>query len=415
MVQKQIADAPTPIGTFRPDLPRWCGTIIDRSLAKQPADRFQSAEEFRAALSSAVIPQTLGDLPTLSTPPPPGLSLDPDLTMPHGTPTPLRTSVPAPTPGSQPTIPMAAKSSDAVPIASLPTPTNPRGPERTTTVVMGRRHLAALGALVMIVAVGVAVLAFVALRSVSTRQSTPTTTPPVEAPLPAQPPAPVSGPPASPAGSPAAGDKPPTASPTTAMDATTATPPGAIPPVNKSVATVGAVPSASPVKQDTRKPTTPGPVVADPPPGGRGLVETKPTPPVTPTPPAKPPLLPVTFNQVRVLVSEGGRTRERDGAVSLQLGDRSLVVLAGSAGTPLVSVPYSSLSSVFFSRSKEPKWRDASGKEVKRDLGLGWFRGDRNWIILLTSGEPVIMRVEDSAVTTLQTALKERTGLTIQR
>jgi hypothetical protein len=101
--------------------------------------------------------------------------------------------------------------------------------------------------------------------------------------------------------------------------------------------------------------------------------------------------------------------------VSLQLGDRSLVVLAGSAGTPLVSVPYSSLSSVFFSRSKEPKWRDASGKEVKRDLGLGWFRGDRNWIILLTSGEPVIMRVEDSAVTTLQTALKERTGLTIQR
>ena len=50
MVQMQISEAPTPIATFRPDLPDWCTAIIDRALAKSPSDRFQSAEEFRARI-----------------------------------------------------------------------------------------------------------------------------------------------------------------------------------------------------------------------------------------------------------------------------------------------------------------------------------------------------------------------------
>ena len=46
---------------------------------------------------------------------------------------------------------------------------------------------------------------------------------------------------------------------------------------------------------------------------------------------------------------------------------------------------------------------------------MGFLRGDRNWIILLTSGEPVIMRIEDSAMKTVLPALQERTGQKIQR
>ena len=72
MVQMQISEPPTPIATFRPDLPAWCIAIVDRALAKSPADRYQSAEEFRAALLAAVKPQTLGEMPTLATPTPPG-------------------------------------------------------------------------------------------------------------------------------------------------------------------------------------------------------------------------------------------------------------------------------------------------------------------------------------------------------
>ncbi len=68
MVQKQISELPTPLSEVRPDLPDWCTAIVDRALTKNPDDRFQSAEEFRLALISSVVPQSLGELPTLATP-----------------------------------------------------------------------------------------------------------------------------------------------------------------------------------------------------------------------------------------------------------------------------------------------------------------------------------------------------------
>jgi hypothetical protein len=53
MLQRQVADAPPPVHVQRDDLPSWCGAILERALAKSPDDRFQSAEEFRAALGHA--------------------------------------------------------------------------------------------------------------------------------------------------------------------------------------------------------------------------------------------------------------------------------------------------------------------------------------------------------------------------
>ena len=76
------------------------------------------------------------------------------------------------------------------------------------------------------------------------------------------------------------------------------------------------------------------------------------------------------------------------------------------------------MNGVFYSRSRQPRWKDASGKEVesKIDLGpMGFLRGERNWIVLLTAGEPVILRIEDSALRTVLPALEERTGHKIRR
>jgi hypothetical protein len=53
MVQKQISEAPTPLSVYRSDLPEWCQRILQRALAKAPADRFQTAEEFSEALADA--------------------------------------------------------------------------------------------------------------------------------------------------------------------------------------------------------------------------------------------------------------------------------------------------------------------------------------------------------------------------
>jgi hypothetical protein len=138
-----------------------------------------------------------------------------------------------------------------------------------------------------------------------------------------------------------------------------------------------------------------------------------PPPPAAPAPPVEPPL---TFNQVRMLVAEGDRVREREG--TLQLGEGRVSIVTPGGGAPIMSLANTSLNGIFYARSKQPRWRDASGQTVesKIDLGrMGFLRGDRNWVILLTSGEPVILRIEDSALRTVLPALQERTGQKIQR
>jgi serine/threonine-protein kinase len=62
MLQRQIRDEPISLHLQRPELPDWCDQIVQRALMKSPADRFQSAEEFREALARATGPLAVADL-----------------------------------------------------------------------------------------------------------------------------------------------------------------------------------------------------------------------------------------------------------------------------------------------------------------------------------------------------------------
>jgi eukaryotic-like serine/threonine-protein kinase len=428
MVQMQISEPPTPIASFRPDLPQWCIAIVERALAKAPADRFQSAEEFRAALLVAAKPQTLGEMPTLATPTPPGLAIESDATVAQRTPTSGRVptgSMPPGTPQGQPVDTIATA---VVPQVTTTPPPTPRSTERTTTtVVLNRTHLMAMAALLVIGGVGIAILIIVALRGPSLPQQIAANTP---AGATGQPAADTSAPSSS-APTPPAASNPatPTPAPTSTSPATpgakpTATP-GAPPPVAGApppvagapapgAATAGATTAAG---RGTTPPTPTDPAAAAR--GGRAsnpkdAVASSSTTAVPATSVTSPPS--VSFNQVRVLIAEAGKAREREGV--LQLGDGNVSMLSQAGGAAILTVPNSSLSGLVYARSKQPKWRDASGKEVESriDLGpMGFLRGERNWIILLRQGEPVILRIEDAALRTVLPAISERTGLKIQR
>jgi len=124
----------------------------------------------------------------------------------------------------------------------------------------------------------------------------------------------------------------------------------------------------------------------------------------------------VTFDDVRVLVKTGDRTRELTGVLSL--GNGQLAILDKPGGTPLVSLPYSSLKGAAYSRSKQPKWKDADGKDVeaKVDIGrLGFFRSDRNWVILFSQGEPTFIRIEDGSLRTVLPAIESHAGVKVRR
>jgi serine/threonine-protein kinase len=141
MAQKQVAEAPTPLGTFRADLPPWCEAIISKALEKSPAARFQTAEEFRSAILAAVRPVTLGELPTMATPTASSLLRTADVSIPYAS-------------GPHPAPPTAVS-------GTAPTPSV----ERTgTTVVLGRGHLFALAALLVVLVLGIAALGVAVLK-----------------------------------------------------------------------------------------------------------------------------------------------------------------------------------------------------------------------------------------------------------
>jgi hypothetical protein len=212
-------------------------------------------------------------------------------------------------------------------------------------------------------------------------------TPPVEAPSAAAPaPAPpvVTGPVAATAG---VGPAKPTAS--------------SVPPPSPGTPKTAAVPATLPA---------PGPADPAAAKAGRGA---EPVPPATKAV-AVPPVL---FNDVRVLVTDAdNKGRERQAV--LQLADGRVSVVDRNGGGEIASIRYSDVLGVFYSRSKQPKWRDADGKEVESrvDLGrMGFFRGDRNWLILLTAGDPLIIRLEDSNLKAVLPAVQERTGVEVKR
>jgi len=97
---------PAPI-TLRSDLPPGLNEIIMMALAKDPANRFQSADAFRAALGSVPVSQLPASPTTAVTPPPKPSGMTTLVDTPQAprvatTPLPPRTPTPAPAPAATP-------------------------------------------------------------------------------------------------------------------------------------------------------------------------------------------------------------------------------------------------------------------------------------------------------------------------
>jgi serine/threonine-protein kinase len=427
MVQKQVNESPTPIAQFQPDLPPWCERVLSRALAKSPADRFQNADEFRAALLSAVQPQTMGELPTMATPTPPGLHVSSDATRMHTAAATLPARIVDPSSAVAVATPLAAAAPPAG-ATSQPQPTGSTRPidpvGHTTTVVLGRKHLVGIGVIAALIVVALAGVGWYALRKSSFPQQLqigavpaeeakpsteqPQTPPPADQtaaaaqPEAGQPGAAVPAPPAAP-GAPAVPAPPkPGDSPTTAAGSPKT--PGRGTPADgaQRAGARGATPAPPAVETATNAaPASPS---------------TSPSPkePAAPPPPSA--ATPVTFKDVRLLVKDGDKSKELNGV--LALGDGHVAVLDKPGGSALITLPYSALTGAAYSRSKQPKWKDTEGKEVegKADLGkLGFLRSERNWVILLSHGDPVIFRVEDSSIRAVLPAIENHTGLKVRR
>jgi serine/threonine protein kinase len=403
MVQKQISDTPTPARRHRAELPEWTLAIIDRALAKSPADRYQTAEDLRMALldpthsGAAEATRLLSSSGLMRPAKAPAPTADPNAET-------SMSAVPpraAPAPGVQQPI----EPRPTTPVAQVSGPIKPAG--TTGTATRKKPKAAALVAIVTIGALAIGITAW--RRSRASSQTTAvsadaTASAPSTAPSTAPPPADV--PPASPvqeaaappAPAPAPVPPPPAATPVdTAATAITATPP--------------ATPTGTPV---TAAPTRPARAARSTPPPPLEPAPEPAAPPVVAAPAPKEVAAPIQF-LAKILVKDNDKPRERDATVRLAEGQ---VTVTAQDRTILSALPYDAVLSVIYSKSRQPLW-DAPGGAVpiQRLEGgaFGFLKGGRHWISLRTKERFIVLRVEENQVPSVLSAIEERTGKTTVR
>jgi len=378
--QKQLYDPPTPLNEVRPDLPRWCQAALSRALEKSPHDRFQSAEEFKAALTEATRPTAIsrpmvgsiaGDATTVTVPTPIGMRRDTG-------------AEPRPATG-------ARQLAGAVDTST-----------QRTVVIPGRYFFAGTALIALLLVALLAAVVIIARRPLgiaAADQLAARLAPAVEHVVgPAAPP--------QPAPQPAA---PPPAPPQTVQPASTDPTAKSAGATQNRLPSISQPPAASKPIANTKVPAA---AVASPVATGSPSASAPATPVVAP-PPDKAALPPASFDHLKLLVLEGSRSREQDAKV--HLADGRIIIIA--VGERLVaSLPYADVLTLSTSRSRQPRWRNANGTESGADLGGGAFsflKSDRTWLAIQTHDHTYVVRAARDDIQPLAHAAAERTGLTV--
>jgi serine/threonine protein kinase len=436
IAHRQLNEAPTPLRELSPDLPSWCDLVLSRAMAKTPAERYQTALEFKNALATAATFMSLDDVATVTLRTPQAVML-PRLTpsgpLTAGSSRSIHTSAPpsqasraldvvstprstsaaqwsaASPPENAPSgtvvigtpaagaLPVAVPSSGTVPVATPP-------PATGRTVVISPRQVFAGVTALMIVLVVLAIGTVMALKRI---QQTPV--------LPSQPialvPAPAIVAPPSSTATVTVAD--PVTPPSTAAD-----PPAAPAPTLPRAA-------AKPAPSPTAKATTSTGTAAGVPPSGKSTVPNPlaaenplPSPAISPPAPSRsaPESLPaVIFEKVKLLVVQGDKAREDDAEIRFVNGS---VQILGPSNHVIDSLQYENVRTVTSARSKQPRWRGPDGAVVDAKMSSGAFgflKSDRNWVGLVTATAAYVFRVDDGDLRKLTETATQRTGAPLVR
>jgi serine/threonine protein kinase len=369
MAHKQLKDPPTPLRQFRAELPPWCEDVLWRALAKSPADRFQTADEFRDALidhGASLVPVTAQAAELETTLPPdqtPALSDSPESlapTLPVVTPVGVVLAAPHPS---------EAAAGDQE-LAS------PARPGEGTTVILQKQHLALAAGLFALLVLALSGLALIVMRR------------PVAAPA-----ASGTGTP----GSPVAGEQGAEASPPTP-----ATPPPPTPPSQPGT-------PRPRVSRNNGPATAPARPAPDPSP----LAVSEPVSPSSPPAARDMALPPQTIVDVRFVAAEGTRVRERQAMLTFSAG---VLTVAERNGAVIRSIPYEQIMSVNYSRSRQPMWQSPGGPAPVLRVGggaFGMFRSDPHWLSIRTKEAFLVLRIGPEHIRSLPDIFSQRAGVTV--
>jgi eukaryotic-like serine/threonine-protein kinase len=419
IVQSQVHDTPTPVSTVRPDLPTWVEEVITRSLAKAPADRFQSAAEFHEGFARCLAGLPLSSmyatgameagmtpprpLPTGSfrMPTPPGqfqmsgahqmtasnITVLAPGTNPGGISSASDATVLTPALG-QATGRMVGGTTAEQPVGATQqsgTAVNATGQVRSNT---GKSAGAAKWLAVAGLVVGVAGIAFFMFKGASP-QVTPDQSATAAAPTPiataqepiVQPAAPVTTPSASSSISASPAGAPP------ASAGTTPTPTPAAGAAGRSVASSTRA-GAPPAPAAAATGGAPADIVAD--------------------------TVLATFPNVKFFsVVNDKRTNDRD--VVLNFVNGQVHVMPKNGGQPIAAVPYRKVLRATYSLSRDPKWDESlPGPPAGIDVG-SFMRQTKHWLVVQGAETYAMLRLEDNNYKQILETFELRTGLRVDR
>ncbi len=444
MAQAQVNNPPTPIGTFRQNLPDWVDAIMSRSMAKKPDDRFQSAVEFHEGFARSLAGQPMP--PAYSSSAPTSLMMTPPKPVPTGSiertmlSTTPRTGT-AVMPGVGPSGVLPVEGLGTAPTIAALTPATLARPATGSLTVSATSGLAAApsgsviapppatpqafpvadpsappvpppapvpakkgGAALIGIAAGAVVLvgaaAFFVWRwsQAPAPASVDSTPPPAAAEAIA---GATTGTVAAPEPAPAAPAVPAPA-PVAIRGATAAVPAANTPAPVPGAAAPGAAPGRvlDPLAIDAGRRGDPA--------GVRGVAAAAGRRGAAPVDDQL-----LAFTDVRVMVVTGKKAQDEE--ILLNFVGGQIALVARRAGTAMATLPYQSIASATFVRARDPKWNPGfSSPPDGLDVG-GMLRTPKLWLTLQTRESYVILRLADTNVTRVIEAVEARTGLTVER
>jgi serine/threonine-protein kinase len=383
MLQRQIRDTPIPLCAHRGGLPDWCETIVQRALAKVPAERFQSAEEFREELARCTGPLATADLAkTFALNGREGVVIAPPVTD--------TIELPRERPFVERRDPLAVADRRARPAG-----TKPPAPRKST--------FAWAYAAPVLLAIAAVLVGALMLRGDATDASIEPTTPAVAL-----------------GTDPAIADKGDSPSPAAPAEsavvpersrgeeaARVAPAPVAVP---EPAPVVEAAKPAAPRRAASRPVAMSSPVPASEPPSAVETVEAV----DRRVPRSGEEVDPILVFETRALV--GTRKSREQGAQLLMGGGKITIIPTENPASPLCSFPYGRVLAISVSRGRDPLWNSPTGPAPVARAGgalskLG-IQVSRDWIALRTSTEEqfVSMRFDEVLMKRVLLALEERTG-----
>jgi len=425
LMQAQVQQSPPPLRSLVA-VPEPLEAAVLHSLAKSPADRPQSATEFKRALAASVGQPAVPADDLLAALVVAGPALPEAVTVASAadgvpltpaTSPPTRLATPTPAPPPPPT-----RLAEGTAPVRVEAPSRPASPGAAITW----RHYAA-GAAVLVLLGGLFLLAQrlrgpaqvtqVAQQAAPATRATPEPSggggpsgplpaseieiaePPAREPPAVVPPSPVSRPPAVEPSTPARPAMPAPAPRTGAAPPSTRrpTPAPATQPAPEPEAAAQAAPEAA-VSPPEPAPAPVAPSAAEPAP-----------------PPAVASRGAETFSKVKMLQQAGEKVREVD--VVLELGADRLVV-RGEGGVGVVkTISYQSIAAATYSQSKHPRWKEGIGAAVAVGVfatPIFFLKGTKHWLTVQSASDFLVLRLDKNNYRLILPALEARSGKPVE-